>query len=75
MLLFAPAPVNRDIAVGIACQRGKQNRTHVREPCTSGNQDQRALVFITQPGFAMRNIDLDFPVFQNTVHHGHGVKI
>lgn len=75
VLLFTAAPVDGDIAIWITRQRRQQNRADIGEARATGNQDQRTVFVFTQSGLAMRNIDHDFTLFQDAVHHGHRVQV
>ncbi|MOA50441.1 hypothetical protein D3C78_1734510 [compost metagenome] len=75
MFLFTTAPVDGDIAVRILRQRSEQNGTHVRKTGAARDQNQRTVFVFTQPRFAMRNVDLNFTLFQDAIHNSHGIKI
>ncbi|MNR37330.1 hypothetical protein D3C85_1553380 [compost metagenome] len=75
MFLFAATPVDSDIAIWILRKRGQQNRTHVGEARATSDQDQWTVFVFAQPGFAVRNIHVDFTLFQDAVHHRHGIQI
>ena len=75
MFLFAATPVNGDIAVRVTLQCGQQNRTHIGEACTTGNQDQRTVFIFTQPGVTVWNIYDNFTLFKNAIHNGHRIQI